>query len=419
MIALVDVNNFYASCEVLFEPSLAGKPLVVLSNNDGCVVARSPEAKALGIKMGDPWFQLRADAPRWGLIKRSSNYQLYADLSERVMLLLARHALGQEVYSIDECFLLPPDGTPEEQVRWARRLKATVARNVGLPVSIGIASSKTRAKIATEAAKKLPTTGGVVHWDQAPDGYWDRLMAALPVTEVWGIAGRLAKRLEAMGIETVADLRDADPVAIRDKFSVVQMRTVLELNGFPAIPVEDEVATKQQILVSRSFPDPIWDPEIVGAAVAEFAQRASRRLRKEGEVTGRLTVFATTSPHRPGPTHNVSAHVRLGVPTNEPTPLVAAARAALVPKLMHGMSYMRAGILCTDLAPEGAVPVLPGVLEQPAPIGELIDAVNRRFGTGTLALGRFGTHSPAPWANHQADLSPRYTTEWNELRIVS
>jgi DNA polymerase V len=419
VIALVDVNNFYASCEALFEPSLTGKPLVVLSNNDGCVVARSPEAKALGIKMGDPWFTFAANAARWGLVKRSSNYQLYADLSERVMLLLARHALGQEVYSIDECFLLPPGGTPAEQVRWARRLKATVARNVGLPVSIGIAPTKTLAKIATETAKKLPASRGVVHWDQVPEGYWDRLMAALPVTEVWGIAGRLAKRLETMGIETIADLRDADPVAIRGAFSVVQMRTVLELNGFPALPVEDEVATKQQILVSRSFPDPIHDPEIVGAAVAEFAQRASRRLRKEGEVVGRITVFATTSPHRPGPTHNASAQVRLAVPTNEPTPLVAGARAALVPKLMHGISYMRAGILCADLAPEGAVPVLPGVLEQPAPIGELVDAVNHRFGTDTLALGRLGAHSPAPWANRQADLSPRYTTDWNELRTVS
>ncbi|GGG67206.1 protein UmuC [Kocuria dechangensis] len=419
MIALVDVNNFYASAEVLFEPSLAGKPLVVLSNNDGCVVARSPEAKALGINMGDPWFQLRADAQRWGLVKRSSNYQLYADLSERVMLLLARHSLGQEVYSIDECFLLPPDGTPAEQVRWARRLKATVARNVGLPVSIGIAGSKTRAKIATEAAKKLPATGGVVHWDQTPEGYWERLMEALPVTEVWGIAGRLAKRLEAMGIATVAQLRNADPVAIRDRFSVVQMRTVLELNGFPAIPLEDEVATKQQILVSRSFPDRIYDPEVVGAAVAEFAQRASRRLRKEGEVAGRLTVFATTSPHRPGPTHHVSAHVRLAVPTHQPGPLAAAARASLVPKLLPGMPYMRAGILCLDLAPEGAVPILPGVIEQPAPIGELIDAVNARFGHRTLALGRSGTHSPAPWATRQADLSPRYTTDWDELRTVS
>ncbi|WP_272027830.1 hypothetical protein [Kocuria rosea] len=188
---------------------------------------------------------------------------------------------------------------------------------------------KTRAKIATEAAKKLPTSGGVVHWDQAPEEYWEKLMAALPVTEVWGIAERLTKRLEAMGIQTIADLRDANPVAIRDTFSVVQMRTVLELNGFPAIPVEDEVATKQQILVSQSFPDPIWDPEIVGAAVAEFAQRASRRLRKGGEVTGRLTVFASTSPHRPGPTHNVSAHVRLGVPTNEPTPLVVVGHEVL------------------------------------------------------------------------------------------
>jgi DNA polymerase V len=419
VIALVDVNNFYASCEVLFEPSLAGRPLVVLSNNDGCVVARSPEAKKLGIRMGDPWFTLAADAKRLGLVKRSSNYQLYADLSERVMLLLARHAQGQEVYSIDECFLLPPPGEPGEQVRWARRLKATVARNVGLPVSIGIAPTKTLAKIATETAKKLPATRGVVHWDQAPPGYWGRLMEQLPVTEVWGIAGRLAKRLEAMGIETVADLRDADPVTIRHKFSVVQMRTVLELNGTPAIPVEEETATKAQILVSRSFPDPIHDPELVGQAVAEFAQRASRRLRKEGEVAGRITVFATTSPHRPGPTHNVSAHVRLAVPTAEPGPLVSAARAGLVAKLLHGMAYMRAGILCLDLAPDGAIPLLPGVLEQPAPIGELIDAVNQRFGAGTLALGRSGAHAPAPWGNRQADLSPRYTTDWDELRTVS
>ena len=149
------------------------------------------------------------------------------------------------------------------------------------------------------------------------------------------------------------------------------MRTVLELNGFPAIPMEDEVATKQQILVSRSFPDPIHEPEIVGASVAKFAQRASRRLRKEGEVTGRFVVFASTSPHRPGPEHNVSAHVRLAVPTSEPTPLVAAACAALVPKLMHGMQYMRAGILCTDLVPDGAVSVLPEVLEQPTHLGSL------------------------------------------------
>ncbi len=208
-------------------------------------------------------------------------------------------------------------------------------------------------------------------------------------------------------------------MAIPDKFSVVQMRTVLELNGFPAIPVEDEVATKQQILVSRSFLDPIHDPEIVGAAVAEFAQRASHRLRKEGEVTGRFLVFASTSPHRPGPEHSVSAHVRLAVPTSEPTPLVAAARAALAPKLVHGMQYMRVGILCMDLAPGGSVPVLPGVIEQPAPLGELIDAVNRRFGTATLALGRLGTNSPAPWRNRQTDLSPSYTTDWAELRTVS
>lgn len=418
MIALVDVNNFYAACETLFEPSLAGRPLVVLSNNDGCVVARSPEAKALGIEMGDPWFQLAGEAKRWGLIRRSSNFALYGNLSDQTMLLLARHARGQEIYSIDECFLTPPQGTPAEQLRWARRLKATVARNVGLPVSIGVASTKVRAKLAVAAAKKVPATGGVVHWELTPPGYWDALMEVLPVTEVWGVAGRLARRLEARGIETVAQLRDADPVAIRRQFSVALMRIVLELGGTPAIPIEEETATKQQILVSRSFPDPIWEPKVVGQAVAAFAQRAARRLRTEGTVAGQLRVFATTSPHRPGPAHSASAHVRLAVPTNQPGPLVAATRTALAPQLVHGMQYMRAGVLCLDLAPEGAVPILPGVLEEPASIGALVDAVNRRFGAGTLALGHLGAHAPAPWDNRQADLSPRCTTEWAELRTV-
>lgn len=284
MIALADINNCYVSCERLFDPSLESVPVVVLSNNDGCVVARSNEAKALGIKMGDPWFQLRADADRWNLRKLSSNYQLHADLSERTMLLLERHALGMEIYSIDEAFLIPPASTLQEQIRWARRLQATVRRNVGLPSSIGIAPSKTLAKVATVSAEKTPATRGVMHRDHVPEGYWDRLMAQLPVTEVWGIAGR-----------------DADPVAIRHKFSIVQMRTVLELRGQPSIPIEQEVSSKQQILVSRSFHDPIWDPEVIGQAVADFAQRASRRLRKEGEVTGRISVFASTSPHRPGP----------------------------------------------------------------------------------------------------------------------
>lgn len=419
MIALVDVNNCYVSCERLFDPSLIGKPTVVLSNNDGCVVARSAEAKALGIQMGDPWFKIAADARRWGLQRRSSNYPLYADLSQRTMSLLARYAQAQEIYSIDECFLTPPPGHTRELLTWGRQLQRVVARNVGLPVSVGIAPTKTLAKLATEAAKKIPATGGVVHWENTPPGFWDRLMDTLPVTEVWGVAARTARRLAAQGITTVAELRDADPVRIRDRFSVVLMRTVLELNAVPAIPVEEETATKQQILVSRSFPEPIHDPALIAEAVADFAQRAARRLRKEDQEAARLTVFAATSPHRPGPDHHPSAHLRLPAPTHEPGTLAATARRALEPQLLHGIPYMRAGVMCLELTDTGAAAPLPGTAPTTAPIGSLIDAINTRFGTGTLGLGRSATSAPKPWDNHQAALSPGYTTDWNALRTVS
>lgn len=419
MIALVDVNNCYVSCERLFDPSLVGQPTVVLSNNDGCVVARSAEAKALGIQMGDPWFKLAADAQQWGLQRRSSNYPLYADLSDRTMRLLARYGQGQEIYSIDECFLVPPPGQAQDLLLWGRALKRVVARNVGLPVSVGIAPTKTLAKLATEAAKKIPDTGGVVHWDHTPPGFWDRLMGSLPVTEVWGVARRTARRLEALGITTIARLRDADPVRIRDRFSVVLMRTVLELNAVPAIPVEEETATKQQIMVSRSFPEPIHDPSLIGDAVAEFAQRAARRLRKENQEAARLTVFASTSPHRPGHDHHAATHVRLPIPTCEPGPLAGAARTGLAPHLETGMAYMRAGVMCMELTDVGAAPMIPDVITPQRPIGSLLDAVNARFGSGTMALGRYGTQEPAPWGNHQQNLSPGYTTDWSALRTVS
>lgn len=333
--------------------------------------------------------------------------------------LLARYAQAQEIYSIDECFLTPPPGHTGELLTWGRELQRVVARNVGLPVSVGIAPTKTLAKLATEAAKKIPATGGVVHWENTPPGFWDRLMDTLPVTEVWGVAARTARRLAAQGITTVAELRDADPVRIRDRFSVVLMRTVLELNAVPAIPVEEETATKQQILVSRSFPEPIHDPALIAEAVADFAQRAARRLRKEDQEAARLTVFAATSPHRPGPDHHPSAHLWLPAPTHEPGALAAAARRALEPQLVHGIPYMRAGVMCLELTDTGAAAPLPGTVPTAAPIGSLIDAINTRFGTGTLGLGRSATSTPRPWDNHQAALSPGYTTDWNALRTVS
>lgn len=418
MIALADMDCFYVSCERLFDPSLAGRPVVVLSNNDGCVVARSPEAKALGVAMGTPWFQLAAEAPRWGLVRRSCNLALYGDLSDRAMTLLGRHSDALEPYSVDEAFLAPPDGAPAAQRAWGRGVRATVGRHLGLPISLGIAPTKVLAKLAAAAAKRVPAAGGVVHWELAPPGYWEALMERLPVSEVWGVAGRLAARLGGLGITTVAELAAADPVVIRRRFSVVLMRIVLELNGIPAIPLEPGSAARQQVLVSRSFPDPILDPAVIGSALAAFAQRAGRRLRTDGTEASLLTAFATTSVHRPGPDHTASALVRLLSPTHEPAALIAAAKA-LLPELVAGMPYMRAGLVCTGLAPAEAAPTLPGLVPQPPRVGQLLDAINTRFGSDTIAYGTTGTNIVAPWQQRQADLSPEYTTDWEQLPVVS
>jgi DNA polymerase V len=227
-IAHVDVNCFYASAERAFDPSLEGRPLVVLSNNDGCAVTRSPEAKALGIPLGEPWFKLAPRAKEWGLVALSSNYELYGDVSARVMELLGRYSAWLEVYSIDEAFL-GVKGTPDELLALGRDMKAAVRRNVGVPVCVGIAGTKTLAKLANKWAKNNPAFDGVCHWDSVPVAEREGLMRRLSVLEIWGVATRLTKRLNALGLHSIFDLSRADPVMIRDRFSAVMMRTVLEL----------------------------------------------------------------------------------------------------------------------------------------------------------------------------------------------
>lgn len=231
----MDVNNFYVSCERAFDPSLEGRPVVVLSNNDGCVVARSPEAKALGLKTGVPWFQIARQADRWGLVARSSNYELYGDMSARVMELLGRFGTWQQVYSIDESFL-GLQGTAEQLRRAGQQIRESVARHVGLPVCVGLAPTKTLAKFANHVAKNNPDDGrlgGVMAWDSVPHRSRETLLARLPAGEIWGVGRKTSAKLEQLGIHSIADLRDADPGWIRSRFSVVLERTVLELRGTP------------------------------------------------------------------------------------------------------------------------------------------------------------------------------------------
>ena len=417
-IAHVDVNSFYASAERAFDPSLEGKPLIVLSNNDGCAVTRSAEAKALGIAMGEPWFKLAARAKGWGLIAKSSNYELYGDVSARVMELLGRFSHEIEIYSIDEAFCTVK-GTPEELRVLGKAVKDAVRRHCGVPVCVGIASTKTLAKLSNKYAKNNPDFNGVCHWDSVPLAQREHLMANLSVIEIWGVATRLTKRLNALGIRSILDLKNANPVMIRDRFSIVMMRTVLELQGQPCIPMEEERVGREQLIFSRSFSTPITTAAGMRQVLGLYAQQASARLAKHGLQAKVMTAFAATSYYNPGDTSYPSVCIPLPMPTADPV-LLARAAYALVPRIVEGVKYVRAGILVTDLRPTGNQPPLE-LFENPHEehhIGQLLEDVTKKYGRGSIGLGAGGVKGGPDWSMKREMLSPRYTTHWDELPIA-
>ena len=417
-IAHVDVNCFYASAERAFDPSLEGRPLVVLSNNDGCAVTRSPEAKALGISTGEPWFKLAPRAKEWGLVAKSSNYELYGDISARVMELLGRYSAWLEVYSIDEAFL-GVKGGPEQLLTLGRSMKDAVRRHVGVPVCVGIAPTKTLAKLCNKWAKNNAAFGGVCLWESVPVDVREALMGRLPVDEVWGIAGRLMKRLNVLGIFTVLDLARADPVMIRDKFSVVVMRTVLELRGTPCIPMEEERIGRDQLIFSRSFATPVTTTAGLREVFSVYGQQASARLSKHGLQAKVLTAFAATSPFRDHEQAYPSVCVSLPMPTADPLLLTKAAHA-LLPGIRDGLKYAKAGLMLTDLRPTGNQPPLEPFenRHEERGIGPLLEDVSRRFGRGSIGLGYAGIKSGLDWTMKREMRSPRYTTHWDELPLV-
>ena len=418
-IALVDVNSMYVSCERAFDPKLAGVPTVVLSNNDGCVVARSDEAKALGIENGTPWFKLSAGAGAMNLVAKSSNYELYGDLSARTMELLGRYAAWTEVYSVDEAFL-GLHGSPEELEARGREIRTAVARGPGLPVCVGIGRTKTLAKLANKIAKQNKHLGGVVNLDTMDPDAVQRIMCRVPVTGLWGVAGRLGKRLNALGIHTIADLRDADPVMIRKKFSVVLMRTVLELNGTPCIPMETERANKQQMIFSRSFSTPVTTLEGMRQVMSLYAQSAAVRLAKENQIAKVLTVFAGTSHFNEKFASFPSKVVKLPAPTADPVLLSKAAIAALDDQIIDGVPYARAGVMLTGLEPADARPVFEEFVSvhEKRRIGELMGKVRDKYGTAAIGLGAAGMLEKPDWTMKRERMSPRYTTDWDELLVV-
>jgi len=416
MLALADCNSFYASCERVFDPRLRDRPVVVLSNNDGCVVTRSSEAKALGIAVGVPFFQIRDLVKRHGIIVRSSNYTLYGDLSARVMAVLGRFTPHLEVYSIDEAFL-DLGGIPDDRlVDFGRTIRRTVLRWTGIPVSIGIGPTKTLAKVANHLAKNAPAAEGV--WSLADPREQTVVLARLDVQDIWGIGARLAVRLKRAGITTAWDLREASLSHVRRLVGVVGERTALELGGLPCIGLEEAPPPAKSIVRSRSFGRPVERREELEEAVATHATRAAEKLRLHRRVAGMLSVFVATSRFLEKPYANL-ATVPLYPPTDDTTRLIHAALAALRLIFREGFKYQKAGVMLTGLEPRAGLTESLFVQydrDRSARLMAAVDGVNHRLGPDTLRFAAAGF--ARPWHMRREHASPCYTTRWDELPTV-
>lgn len=446
MFALVDVNNMYCSVERVFNPRLEGRPLVVLSSNDGACVARSNEAKDLGVKMAQPWFQVRHLQKSHGLVALSANFELYSDMSARMMAIAARYSPQVVPYSIDEAFI-DFTGMPGDLAATSRHLRATVLQELGLPTSVGIAPTKTLAKLANHIAKTCDRQPGhyplalssrlaqVCHTAELTPEELHTLMAATDVGEVWGVGRKIAQQLQSAGVHSVLDLIRADVATLRRQFSVVFEKTVLELRGTPCMGVDEAPAAKQQILVSRSFGKALTQVDGIVEAVSEFTSRAAEKLRLQGSVAGAIQVFIRTSPFRENDRqHSPSLTVPIR-PTADSRKLVAAACEAARAMFKPGFNYAKAGVMLMDLQDakasqdQGLLDLFgegePNAVDAPdrTALMQAMDSLNRRFGRGAVRIGSASTAKAndtgmAAWSVRQDRRTPRYTTRWDEMPVV-
>lgn len=420
MIALVDCNNFFVSCERLFQPELQGKPVVVLSNNDGCIVSRSTEAKRLGIPMAGAFYKVRDIAAHHGVLWRSSNFSLYGDMSARVMCVLASFVAELEIYSVDEAFLRFPSVSGDgEEV--GRCIKERVEQWTGIPVSVGFAPNKTLAKIATDRAKKDPGAGGVFSLMHRTEEEQNGVLAQVPVGDIWGIGPRMGPFLLQQGIQTARDLKEAPEWLVRRHLTVQGARLVRELRGDVCFPLT-HVATKKSIAATRSFRRGVTSFSEMREAVATYVGRAARRLRLQDCYASQVTVFIRTNPFRTGvPQYHRSTTVTLAVPSGSTARLLAGALRALEEIFVPGYAYQKAGVILTGLLPmrvwqrtlwgEGEAEQ-----ERDDQLMVALDRINRKWGEGTLVLAAQGIRQP--WSMRQDCRSPRYTTAWQELLSV-
>lgn len=420
-IALVDCNNFYVSCERLFQPWLEGRPVVVLSNNDGCVVARSQEVRALGVKMGVPWFQIKELARRHGIIAFSSNYTLYADISNRVMSVLAEFSPRQEIYSIDECFLDLSGFNEMPYDDYGQHIRATIKQWIGLPVCVGIGATKTLAKLANHIAKKRPEYAGVCDLGSVPPTLREHLLAQIAVGEVWGVGARSAERLAALGIASARDLQRAAPKIIRAQFGVVLERTVVELNGEACHTLETLAPPRQQIMVSRSFGSYVHALEDLQQALAAYVTRAAEKLRRQASLAGALQVFIRTNPFKPEvPQYQRGLIVPLAVPSDDTRQLLRAAHAGLRRIYRPGFAYQKAGVVLTELIPAAQRPRTlfddPAAQARSHALMRTLDSINAKMGSHSLRL--LGEGWDKDWRMRRERMSQAFTTDWGEIAVA-
>lgn len=416
-IALIDVNNFYVSCERVFNPKLNGKPVVVLSNNDGCAVARSNEVKALGVAMGAPWFKLKHLAKQHGIFGLSSNYALYADMSNRVMSILREYSPNQEVYSIDESFLDLTGFASRDLIKYGQHMRRRILKWTGLPVCVGIGATKTLAKLANHCAKKHSVFNGVCNFNTMTALELDALLAQIEVGEVWGIGRKLAPKLQALGLNTVLDLKRANPERLRQQFSVVLEKTIRELNAIVCIELEDITPPKQQIMSSRSFGQPVRDYNSLAESITLYMSRAAEKLRRQQSFAGSVQVYIRTSPFRlDSPQYSNGMTIPLASPTNDTRQLVNVALWGLKQLYRPDYDYAKAGVMLSELV--GAQDVQTDMFTtqaspKSAALMSAMDNINRKMGKESIKLASEGFSRP--WRMKQGNKSPNYTTQWNEV----
>ena len=430
MYALVDGNNFYVSCERAFRPDLIGRPVVVLSNNDGCAIARSNEAKALGIAMGAPWFKIKHLVESDELVALSANFALYGDLSDRMMSLAAGLGPAQEIYSIDESFI-DLTGVRGNLVERSFKVRSRILQWVGIPCCIGIAPTKTLAKLANHIAKTAERKPGVYpeklaqvcNLSALPKEELEAVLAATPVGEVWGIGRRISAQLIEGGVTTVLDLVQADAATIRSKFSVVVERTVRELQGTACIDLESVPQPKQEIACTRSFGHPITELYELAEAVTEFASRAAQKLRKQHSLAGQVLCFVRTSPFRSDPQYSRSIIVPLRRPSADTAQIVGAALAGLRAIYRPGYNMAKAGVMLLELQSDSVqqqeLALEDDDLVDRGNLMATLDGLNLRYGRGTVSMASAGLAGDrSVWAMKQERLTPAYTTNWNDLAVA-